>query len=109
MLNAHLAHVIEVAHAVAARKLAARLALLRRLNILVRHKVVEYDRYSVLIENVCKARFLKLMNCDRRRDVVAEHDIQLCIDELTGGNFTETRVRRKDLLRHGHFHFSFPL
>ena len=71
VLNAHLAHIVEVADAVTARKFTAGLGLLGSLDVLVGNKVVENDCNSVLIEYVFKSRFFKFIDRNRRCDVVA--------------------------------------
>ena len=104
VFNAHLADIIKVADSVTSRELATLLGLLRRLYILVGDKVVEHYRDSILIENAGKAGLFKLVHRHRGGDVVAEHDIELRVYELTCAHAFQTCVCSQNLLSHRHSH-----
>ena len=89
-------------------KFAAGLALLCRLDILVRNEMVQDDCDPVFVKHSVKARFFEFIHRHGGGDVVAKHDIQLRADQLTCGDGIQSCVRRKDLLRHRHSHVPFP-
>ena len=83
VLHAHLAHVEEVDDAVPAGELPALLGLLGALDVLVGDEVVQDDVHSRLVEDVAKARLLKLVDGHRGGDVVAQDDVQVRLDQLS--------------------------
>ena len=109
MLDAHLAHIVEVADAVSAGKLPALLALLGGLDVLIGDKMVQHDGDLILIENALKAGLLELVDRHGSGDVVAQDDIQLCLDQLAGGHSLQPRMGGKYFLSHGHSHGNFLL
>ena len=98
MLDAHFAHVIEVADTVLTGKFPALLALLGRLDVLVGDKVVKDDGDFVFVEYGVKAVFGKLVDSHGGGDVVAQHDVQLGPDQLTGIYVVKPRVGRENFL-----------
>ena len=104
VLNAHFAHVVKMADAVAAREFPALLALLRRLDVLVGDEVVKDDGDLVLVEHLRKAVLCKLVDGHRGGDVVAQNQIQLRPDELPRRDGFQPRVGGENLLCHCHTH-----
>ena len=104
MLNAHLAHIVEVEDVVLVGKLAALLGLGCALDVLVGHKVVQHDGNVLLVEHTVKTGLFKLVDGNRGGDVVAQHDVQLCIDELACLDLGKTGMCGKNFLRQGHSH-----
>ena len=104
VLHAHLAHVEEVDDAVSAGELPALLGLLGALDVLVGDEVIQNDVHPGLVENIAKARLFKLVDGNRGGDVVAQHDVQLCIDELACLDLGKTGMCGKNFLRQGHSH-----
>ena len=86
MLNAHLADVVEVEDVVLVCELAALLGLGRALDVLVGDKVVEHDVDAGLVKDGIKACLVELIDGHRGGDIVAQHQIQLCVDELARRN-----------------------
>lgn len=80
--------------------------MLRRLDVLVGDKMIEDDGNSVFIKDLVKARFFKFIYRHGRRDIVAEHDVKLCIDQLTGDYTFKPRVSGKNFLCHCHSHIN---
>ena len=70
MLDAHCADVEEVDDIVLFRELAALEALLSGLNILVRCKVVHYERDLGVVEHLVEARLFHLADGDRTGNIV---------------------------------------
>ena len=103
VLDAHLSYVIEVFDLLALRKFARALDLACRLDVLIGREVVHDKRDLALVFDVT-ARLLHFANGDGRGDVVGEREIELRLDELSLRDVIESRVRGKDLLRHGHSH-----
>ncbi len=108
MLDAHCADVEEVDDIVLFRELTALQTLLCGLNILVRCKVVHYQRDLSVVEHLAETGFFHLADGNRAGDVVRERQIDVCFDELSCGHAVKTCVLREDFLRHSHTHNSFP-
>ena len=104
MLNAHLAHIVEVEDIVFVGELAALLGLGGALDVLVGHKVVQHDGNVLFVEHTVKTGLFKLVDGNRGGDVVAQHDVQLCIDELACLDLGKTGMCGKNFLRQGHSH-----
>ena len=104
VLNAHLANVVEVEDVVLVCELAALLGLGRALDVLVGHEVVENDGDVLFVEHAVKACLLELVDGHRCGDVVAQHDVELGVDELARLDLGEARVCGQNFLRLGHSH-----
>ena len=108
VLDAHCANVEEVYDVVLLGELAALEALLSGLNILVRCKVVHYERDLRVVEHLSEARLLHLSDGNRTGDIVCQREIYVCLDQLTCRYAFQTRMLCEDLLRHCHTHNSVP-
>ena len=104
VLNAHLAHIVEVEDIVFVGELAALLGLGGALDVLVGHKVVQHNGNVLFVEHTVKTGLFKLVDGNRGGDVVAQHDVQLCIDELACLDLGKTGMCGKNFLRQGHSH-----
>ena len=104
VLNAHLAHIVEVKDVVLVGELAALLGLGGALDVLVGHKVVQHDGNVLFVEHTVKTGLFKLVDGNRGGDVVAQYDVQLCIDELASLDLGKTGMCGKNFLRQGHSH-----
>ena len=82
MFNAHLAHIVEVENVVLVGKFAALLGLRCALDVLIGDKVIQHNIDAGLIKHRVKPGFFKFIDGDRGRDVIAQHDVELGIDEL---------------------------
>jgi len=108
MLDAHCADVEEVDDIVLLGELAALEALLGGLDVLIRCKMVHYERDLGVVEHLVEARLLHLSDGNRTGDIVCQREIYVCLDQLTCRYAFQTRVLREDLLRHCHTHNSVP-
>ena len=70
--------------------------------------MVEHDRDLVAVKDMRKARVFKFGDGHRRRDVVAEHKVELCLDKVARMHLWQPGVRRQDLLGHCHPHSFAP-
>mgnify|MGYP000183452738 CR=1 FL=1 len=61
------------------------------------------------LKDLAEARCLKLVDGHRGGDIVAQHNVQLCVDQLACLDLRQSGVCGKDLLRQGHSHGSFLL
>ena len=104
VLDAHHADVHEVFDVVLVREGAGLLNERRRLDVLVRRKVVHDHRDLCVVENRGRAVLLENVDRDRRGNVVAENHVELGVDQLTSLDFFEPRVSREDFLGHCHTH-----
>ena len=104
VLNAHLAHIVKVEDVVLVGKLPALLGLGSALDVLIGDEVVQHDGDVLLIKHTVEARLLELVDGDGGGDVVAQHDIQLCVDELACLDLGKARVGGQNFLRQSHSH-----
>ena len=93
-------------------KLAALLGLGCALDVLIGDEVIQHDGNVLLVEHAVKACLLKLVDGDRGGDIVAQHDIELGIDELACLDLRQARMCGQNFLRQSHSHntlsFYFP-
>ena len=90
VLDAHLAHIVEVENVVFVGELAALLGLGCALDVLVGHEVVQHDGDVLFIEHAVEARSLELVDGDGGGDIIAQHDVELGVDELPGLDLGQT-------------------
>ena len=109
MLDAHLTDIVEVEDIVFIGELPALLGLGSALDILIGYKVIQHNGDMLFIKHAVETGALKLVDGHRGGDIVAQHNVQLCVDELACLDFRQTGVCGKDLLRQGHSHGSFLL
>ena len=74
-------------------KLARLMTELRSLDILARGEMIQHNGDFFAVKHLGKARFFKFGDRNRRRHVVAQHQIELCLDEFPGpdGRFSCVR------------------
>jgi len=89
-------------------EIAHQTALLRRLDILVRRKMIHRQRDAAAVKHMIRPGAFKFIDRNGSGDVVSVNDIKLCLDQLAGLYFTQTRVRSKDFLCHCHSHSDDP-
>ena len=109
VFHAYAAHVEEVGDVVLMCKIPCGLAKLSGFDVLAGGVVIQYDGDLILIENLGQASLLKLADGHRSGDVVAEHQIQLCLNELAYFHGGQSGVFRQNLLGHRHSHLKFLL
>ena len=99
VLDAHLAHIVEVQDVVLVGEGAALLGLGGALDVLVGDKVVQHDGDVFLVEHAVKAGLFKFVDGHRGGDVVAQHNIQLGVDQLARLDLVQAGVGSQNLLR----------
>ena len=104
MLNAHLSHFKIVGDLIPSCELSHAFAVLCRLDVLIRYKVIRNKSDFILVKDTLDLEFLHFLNCNRACDVVAQHKIQICFDQLSRLDLIQSRRSRKDLLCHCHSH-----
>ena len=104
MLDAHHADVHEILDVVLAGEGPGLLDQRRRLDVLVGGKMIHDHGDLGVVKHRGRAVFLEHIDGDGRGDVVAEHHIQLGVDQLTCLYLIQTRVCREDFLGHCHTH-----
>ena len=109
MFNAHLPHIEKVGDVVFSRKVPSLAALFGGLDILVGHKVVQYQRDAVFVKNRAGPAFFKFVDSYRAGDIVAQHHIQLCLDELAGFYLVQACMGSQNFLCHCHSHVEILL
>ena len=108
VLNAHLAHVVEMGDVIFFREPAHLKALLRGLDVLIGGEVVEHQSDAVLIKDGVRAAFFKFVDGDGAGNIVAEHDIEVRLNQLSHLHVVQTGVRRQNFLGHSHSHKEKP-
>ena len=104
VLNAHFAHIEVVVDVKAAGEGAALLALGGGLDVFVGGEVIHHQGDFALVKDLAEAGRLKLVDGHGGGDVVAQHQIQLRLDQLSRPDGIKPRVGGQDFLRHGHSH-----
>ena len=66
--------------------------------------MVQDDGDLVLVKDLGEPRLVKFGDGHRSGDVVAQHQVQLGLNELAGLHGRKARVLGQDLLGHGHTH-----
>ena len=109
VLDAHFAHIKEIQNIVFVGKIAALLALLGAFDILVGHKVIQHNVDLGAVKHRGEPGLVELVDGHRGGDVVAQHYIQIGIDQLPGLHFRQARMGCQNFLRHCHSHDTFSL
>lgn len=109
MLDSYTSYFKVVTQLLISREFSHNLALLSRLNILIRRKVVRNKVYSVLVEYLVSIHARQILYCHRTGNIVCEHGIELSLDELSSFYMIEAGVCGQDLLGHRHSHMNFLL
>ena len=78
------------------------LGLLGALDVLVGRVVVGHEAHAVGVEDLLGPQLAKDVDGDGRGDVVGEHEVEVALHELPRPHLVQPRMRRQDLLRHGH-------
>ena len=104
MFNADLPDVEEVGNLESAGEIARGLAQLGGLDVLARRVVIQHDGDFILVEHAGEAGFVKHADGDGSRYVIAEHEVELCLNQVARFDFGQPRVGGEDFLRHGHSH-----
>ena len=89
-------------------KLPDTLAVLCRLYILVRDKVIHDKRNFILVKYTVILQTIHLSDRNRRRNVIAKYKIELCLDQLSRVNLRKAGCLREYLLSHCHSHIDPP-
>ena len=108
MLDSHLSYVKIVGDIMTTGKFTTAFAVFRRLDILIRDKMIHNQRNFVMIEYRLVVHLLHLIDRYRRCDIISKNQIQICFDQLSCFYLCKTRVRCQDLLCHCHSHDLFP-
>ena len=104
MFDTHLSHFEIIRDLIASCKLTDTFAVLRRFNILIGNKMIRYQCDLILIEHSLYLHFIHFLDCHRTGNIVAQHQIQLCLDQLSCLYLRKARCLCKYLLCHCHSH-----
>ena len=104
VLDTHGAYVKEMSDIEALREIAGGLAQLCGLDVLAGGVMIEDDSDFVLIEDAGEAGLVEFDDGDGGGDVIAQHQIELGFDQITGLDGFKSRMGSKDFLGHGHSH-----
>jgi hypothetical protein len=108
MLDTHLADLEIVLYLHIGREFPQHLALVGGLDVLVRGEMVRNQSYLRFVEDRIDPEFGKFLDRDRGRDIVSQHQIQICHYQLSWTNLIDLCVGCQNLLRHGHAHLFSP-
>ena len=104
VLDSHHADIHKILDVVFIGKVSRLLNKCCRLDVLVWCKVVHDHCDFCVVKHRSSAVLLKNIDRHGRGNVVAEHHIELGVDKLTCLNLAQSRVSRKNFLRHCHSH-----
>ena len=108
MLDPHLSNIKIIGNIMLTGKLTHAFAVFCRLDVFIRNKMIQNQCDLILMKNTIYFHFIHFMNCDRRCDIISEHQIQIRLDQLSRTDRVKSCVRRKNFLCHRHSHFNFP-
>ena len=104
MLYSHLSYLKIIGYLILFCKLSHALTMLRRLDILIRDKMIRHKRYLILIKHTCFLHLIHLMDSYRRCYIIAKNKIKICFNKLSCFYIRKTCMRCKNLLCHRHTH-----
>ena len=104
VLDAHLSHLKIVRDLVPTGELPDAFAMLRGLDVFIRHKMIRHKSYLVLVEHALCPELVHLLDCHRAGDVIAQHQIQIRFDQLSRLYLVKPCGSGQNLLRHCHSH-----
>ena len=104
VLHTHLAYIKEIGDLMLMSKVPGLEAQLCRFYVLAGCIVVQDDGDFVSVKDPGKASLFKFGDSHRRGDVVAQHHIDLCFNELANLHSIQPGVLGQDFLRHCHSH-----
>lgn len=104
VFDAHLTDVKEVFDVLSGGKFSRRLALLRRLDVLVGGKMIHDEGDFIAASHAGGARLVELFDRYGSGNIVGEYHVEARVDELPRFYAVEPRVESEDLLRHRHSH-----
>ena len=106
MLDSHLSHIKKVGNLMFGGKFSDTFALLGRLNILIRNKMIHHQSNLILIKHRFFRHFgIHLLDRHRRGNIISQNQIQIRLDQLSCRHLRQSGVSRQDFLRHRHSHF----
>ena len=108
MFDPHASYVEEILYIKTFCESSALQALLRCLDVLVRCEVVHDQRNLFSVKHTVKTGFFKFVNGYRCSDIITQHHIKICPDQLTRYHMIQSGMRRQDLLCHCHCHDLLP-
>ena len=108
MLDAHLSHLEIVGDIVLPGEFPDALAVLRGLDVLVGHEMIRHQSNLVLVEDAPGLELVHLLDCHRAGDIIAQHQVQIRLDQLAGFHLFQSGSGRQDFLRHCHSHIHNP-
>ena len=88
----------------AAGKFTDTFAVLRRLNVLIRHEMIQHERDLVLVKNAVHLHLIHLVNRHRRCDIISENQIQICLNQLSCFYRRQSCMSSQNFLCHCHTH-----
>ena len=108
MLDAHLSHLEIVRYLIFPGKLSDAFAVLRRLDILIGHEMIRHQSNLVFVEHALILKLFHFLDGHGAGNVIAQHQIQLRLDQLSCLHLVKPCRRGKDLLCHRHSHMLIP-
>ena len=108
MLDTHFSDIKIISDIMFTGKFSYTLAVLCRLDIFVRDKVIHDQCHFIFIKYRIYCHLIHLMNCYRWGDIISQYQIQFCFDQLSCFYLLKTRCRCQNFLCHRHSHVSVP-
>ena len=104
MLYSHFTYIKIVCNIIFAGKLTHAFAMLCGFNVLIWSKVIHHKCDLVFVKYTLYIHFSDFMNCNRRSNIIAQNQIQVCLDQLSGADRRQACMCCKNLLSHCHSH-----
>ncbi len=108
MFNPHLSDLEIIRDPVAFCKLAETLAVFGRLDVLGRNEMIRNECDLRIVENPLLPELVHFAYGHRCRDIIAQHQVKICLDELSRLYPVKPCMRGEDFLRHCHSHNCSP-
>ena len=104
MLYSHLTYIKIVCNIIFAGELAHAFAMLCGFNVFIWSKVIHHKCDFIFVKYTLYIHFSDFMNCNRRSNIIAQNQIQVCLDQLSGADRRQACMCCKNLLSHCHSH-----
>ena len=104
VLDSHLPYIKIVRYLMLPGILTYTLAVFRRLDILVRDKMIHDQGDLVLIKHLIAPELIHLSDCDRSGNIISQYQVQVRLDQISRMHLCKSCGVREYFLSHCHSH-----
>ena len=104
VLDTHFAYFKIVGDFVSSGKFSYAFAVFCGFDILIGYKMIGNQGNFILVEYAVHLHFFHFLNSNRTGNVVAQHQVQIRLYQLTGFYLVKACMSRQNFLCHGHSH-----